>query len=164
MNKLEIIKKKIVPIEQLQFITEQWHILNKRFVFTNGCFDLLHEGHNTYLLEAASLGEHLIVAINTDSSVKKIKGNDRPILNEYARALNLASHTFIDFVILFDQETPLELIQKLRPHVLVKGGDYKPEQIVGSDFINSNGGSVVVIPFVEGNSTSSIIDTIKKTK
>lgn len=131
---------------------------NKKIVFTNGCFDLLHVGHVTYLEEAKRLGDVLIVGINTDESVKKLKGPTRPIQNENDRSAILAALKAVDHTILFSEETPLNLIKSIRPDVLVKGGDWKIEQIVGSDFVLSYGGSVKSLNFVDGKSTTSIIE------
>ena len=161
MNKYDIIQNKIKDIESLQRITSQWHTTNKKFAFTNGCFDLLHKGHLTYLLKAADLANHLIVAVNTDASVKRLKGEKRPVQDEMTRAFLLANFTFIDYVVFFDEDTPLELIKKLNPDYLVKGGDYKIETIVGADFVQKNGGKVITIPLVEGISTSDTINRIQ---
>lgn len=130
---------------------------NKKIVFTNGCFDLLHIGHIRYLQEAKRQGDILVVGVNTDASVQRLKGPTRPIQNENDRAEILAALGCVDYTILFSEETPLNLIQKVIPHVLVKGGDWKPEQIVGSDFVLSNGGKVLSLQFVDGKSTTSII-------
>jgi rfaE bifunctional protein nucleotidyltransferase chain/domain len=111
-KKLELIQNKIYKISELKLIVNQWKMLSKKVVFTNGCFDIIHRGHNTYLLEAAELGNKLIVAVNSDESVRKLKGPNRPIVDEYSRAFNLASHTYIDAVILFDEDTPLNLINE----------------------------------------------------
>ena len=129
----------------------------RKIVFTNGCFDLLHVGHVRYLKEARSLGDILVVGVNTDESVKRLKGPTRPVQNENDRAEILASLSAVDFVVLFDQETPLELINKVKPDFLVKGGDWKPEQIVGSSFVQSYGGKVKSLQFVDGKSTTSLI-------
>ena len=161
LNKLELIQQKIYKLENLSRLTHQWHMMSKKIVFTNGCFDILHQGHNTYLLQAAEFGNKLIVAVNSDASVKKLKGESRPIIDEYSRAFNLASHTYVDAVIIFDEETPLALINALKPHVLVKGGDYKEEDIVGAKEVKANGGEVKIVPFVEGFSSTSIIDKMK---
>lgn len=134
---------------------------NKKIVFTNGCFDLLHIGHVTYLEEARKLGDVLIVGINTDASVKKLKGPTRPIQNENDRSRILAALKAVDHTILFDEETPLNLIKAIKPDVLVKGGDWKIEQIVGSDFVLRNGGQVLSLNFVDGKSTTAIIEKSK---
>ncbi len=134
---------------------------NIKIVFTNGCFDLLHVGHVRYLSEAASLGEILIVGINSDSSVQKLKGSTRPIQNENDRAEILASLTSVQHTIIFSEETPKELIQIVQPDVLVKGGDWSADQIVGSDFVLKHGGQVLSLQFVDGKSTTKIIEKSK---
>ena len=159
-NKLEFIQNKIYKLSELNLIVNQWKMLSKKVVFTNGCFDIIHRGHNTYLLEAAELGNKLIVAVNSDESVRKLKGSNRPIVDEYSRALNLASHTYIDAVIIFDEDTPLNLINELQPDVLIKGGDYTLETIVGAKEVLSYGGQVEIIPFLEGYSTTNVIEKI----
>ena len=137
-----------------------WQLHNEKVVFTNGCFDILHLGHIDYLTKAADLGDRLIVAVNTDSSVSALKGPSRPIIDEETRAMKLASLVFVDAVILFGEETPLQLITEVRPNVLVKGGDYTIDTIVGASEVQDNGGEVVVIPFLEGHSTTSIVNKI----
>lgn len=139
-----------------------WKALGKKIVFTNGCFDILHHGHIDYLAKAASLGNVLVAGLNTDASVKRLKGAARPINNEQDRALQMAALMYIDAVCLFDEDTPLELITALQPDVLAKGGDYTIDKIVGADIVQGNGGSVEVIPFVEGYSTTSLVERIKK--
>ena len=130
-------------------------------VFTNGCFDILHAGHVKYLREAASLGEVLVVGLNSDASVKRLKGSSRPVNNQEDRAEILCALGFVDYVVIFDEDTPLELIKIIQPDVLVKGGDYKPENVVGADFVKSRGGELFLIPFVEGKSTTNIIRKIE---
>lgn len=134
---------------------------NKTIVFTNGCFDLLHIGHVRYLQEAKKQGSFLVVGVNSDSSVKKLKGPNRPVQNENDRAEILAALACVDLTVIFSEETPLNLIQKVQPHVLVKGGDWKIDQIVGSDFVLKNGGKVLSLQFVEGKSTTKIIEKAK---
>lgn len=133
----------------------------KRIVFTNGCFDLLHVGHIRYLQEARALGEKLVVALNTDASVQKLKGPTRPVQQELDRAEIMAALECVDYVTLFGDETPLKLIEMLSPDVLVKGGDWTPDKIVGSTFVLSHGGQVKSLAFQPGRSTSSIIEKIK---
>ncbi|MFT6922911.1 MAG: rfaE bifunctional protein nucleotidyltransferase chain/domain [Crocinitomicaceae bacterium] len=149
---------------------EAWRLKNNKVVFTNGCFDILHKGHVSYLAEAASLGNKLVVALNTDASVKRQgKGDDRPVNNEDARAIVMSALGFVDMVVFFDKDTPIDLIEKLRPDILVKGADYDPEEtdktsksyIVGSDIVIANGGVVKAIPLVEGYSTTSIINRLR---
>lgn len=141
---------------------ETWKIYNEKVVFTNGCFDLLHMGHIDYLCKAADLGDRLVIGVNTDSSVSMLKGPNRPVIHEATRLTKLAALAFVDAVILFDEETPLELIKNIKPQVLAKGGDYTLETIVGSKEVLNNGGSVEVIPFLEGHSSTAIIEKIKK--
>jgi rfaE bifunctional protein nucleotidyltransferase chain/domain len=160
LNKLEIIQQKIYTLDNLVRLANQWHMLSKKIVFTNGCFDIMHQGHNTYLLQAAEFGNKMIVAVNTDNSVKKLKGEKRPIIDQNSRAFNLACQTYVDAVILFDEDTPLDLILKLKPDVLVKGGDYTIETIVGAQEVKQYGGEVKVIPFLEGYSSTAVINKI----
>jgi rfaE bifunctional protein nucleotidyltransferase chain/domain len=134
---------------------------NKKIVFTNGCFDLLHVGHVRYLTEAASLGDILIVGINSDASVKKLKGSARPVQNENDRAEILASLKSVDHTVLFSEDTPLELIRRIEPNVLVKGGDWTADKIVGSDLVLARGGQVLSLQFVDGKSTTKIIEKSK---
>ncbi len=134
----------------------------KKLVFTNGCFDIIHAGHVSYLNKAKELGDVLIVGLNTDSSVRMLKGELRPLNSEIDRAFVLDSLKAVDFVIYFSEETPIKLISAILPDILVKGGDYKIENIVGSEEVLNNGGQVIVLPFLSGKSTSSIIDKIMK--
>ncbi|MBR4196785.1 MAG: D-glycero-beta-D-manno-heptose 1-phosphate adenylyltransferase [Synergistaceae bacterium] len=133
----------------------------QRVVFTNGCFDILHAGHVKYLREAAKLGEVLVVGLNSDSSVKRLKGESRPINSQNDRAEILCALGFVDYVVIFEEDTPLNLIQVIQPDVLVKGGDYTPDKVVGADFVKSRGGELFLIPFVEGKSTTNIIRKIE---
>jgi len=142
----------------------RWRLHNKKIVFTNGVFDILHEGHIASLSEAASFGHVLIVGVNTDASVKRLKGESRPVNNENSRALLLASLLMTDAVILFEEDTPLNLIATILPDVLVKGGDYTIDQIVGAKEVMANGGEVKIVPILEGFSTTSIIQRMKDTK
>ena len=139
-----------------------WKTQGHKIVFTNGCFDIIHPGHIKYLQEAKSLGDKLVIGINSDSSVRKLKGEGRPIFNLIDRVKVLKSIQFVDLVTPFDTPTPLELIKKVKPDFLVKGGDYMLENIVGSKFVLSTGGIVKALKFVEGYSTTEIIDRIKK--
>lgn len=134
---------------------------NKRLVFTNGCFDILHIGHISYLREAAALGDILVVGLNSDASVKRLKGEERPINSQDDRAEMLAAMEFIDYIIVFEEDTPKTLIEEIKPDVLVKGGDWPVEQIVGADFVKRRGGKVFSIPVVEGKSTTNIIKAIR---
>lgn len=153
---------KVLNSENLEPALQSYKNKNLKIVFTNGCFDLLHIGHVRYLEEAASLGDVLIVGINTDASVQKLKGPTRPIQNENDRAEILASLKSVQHTVLFGEETPLELIQKIKPDVLVKGGDWAIPQIVGSDFVLKNGGKVQSLQFVDGKSTTSLIQKSQK--
>ncbi len=161
-SKLEIIHSKILSGDSLQKALNTWRFYEKKIVFTNGCFDLLHYGHVDYLSKAKDLGDVLIVGLNTDSSVKKLKGEHRPLQNEASRATILASLLFVDAVVLFDEDTPYNLISLIRPAVLVKGSDYKTNQIVGYDILKTYHGEVKTIDFVPGYSTSAIEEKIKK--
>ena len=156
------IKNKIHSWDSLSELRRIWKSEGKRVVFTNGCFDLLHLGHIDYLSKAADLGDRLIIAVNSDSSVSKLKGKNRPLQDEFSRQMILASLTFVDAVVLFEEETPFKIIDILKPDVLVKGGDYKAEEIVGADIVNQHGGQVVIIPFLEGYSTTSIEKKIRE--
>jgi D-beta-D-heptose 7-phosphate kinase/D-beta-D-heptose 1-phosphate adenosyltransferase len=156
------LKEKIKSKEDLYDIVEELKKKGKRIVFTNGCFDLLHLGHVRYLEKAKSLGDILIVGVNSDPSVQSLKGPGRPILPQEERTEILSSLACVDYVTVFDELTPLELISFLRPHVLVKGGDWTKEGIVGKEVVERSGGEVIVLPFVEGSSTSSLIETILK--
>lgn len=133
-----------------------------RVVFTNGCFDILHVGHARYLRDARALGDLLVVGVNTDASVKRLKGPERPIQTESDRAELLTHLGAVDYAVLFDEDTPLELIEAVEPDVLVKGGDWAPEQIVGSKFVLARGGDVKSLPFHPGHSTTSLIERIDR--
>jgi len=150
----------IKNIAELKKIRSNLKRENKRVVFTNGCFDIIHAGHVDYLLKAKELGDVLIVGMNSDQSVKKIKGDRRPIINERERAVILSNLKPVDFVVLFDEETPQKLIQELVPDILVKGDDWKLNDIVGKDVVENNGGEVKTITFINDQSTSKIIQTI----
>ena len=130
----------------------------KKVVFTNGCFDIIHKGHTTYLELARTLGDFLIIGLNSDISVTKLKGPNRPINQETIRATNLLKLDYVDAVTIFSEETPQKIIEELRPDFLVKGGDYEPENIVGADCVRSDGGQVVILPFISGQSTTNIIE------
>lgn len=165
MNNLQVIENKILDITQLDISVSRWHFFEKKIVFTNGVFDLIHPGHIDYLAHAKDLGDILIVGVNTDKSVKTLgKGASRPINNEYARSLIIAALHFVDVVVLFDEETPYNLIKKIQPDVLVKGSDYKPEEIVGYDIVKASGGEIATLEFLPGYSTTSIEKKIKDAK
>ncbi|MEA5428102.1 MULTISPECIES: D-glycero-beta-D-manno-heptose 1-phosphate adenylyltransferase [Arcicella] len=155
-------ENKIVSLEEAIKRAEDWQKEGKKIVFTNGCFDIVHLGHIDYLEKARNLGDKLILGLNTDASVKRLKGETRPVVNEYARSRMMAAFEFIDAVILFDEPTPLEVIQEIQPDILVKGDDYVVETIVGADFVMGKGGEVKTIPLVKGYSTTSLIEKIKQ--
>lgn len=157
------LESKIVTLDKLRDFKEKWKNENLKIVFTNGCFDILHEGHVRYLAEAKTLGDKLIVALNSDDSVRKLKGENRPINKERSRAIVLAGLTSVDAIIVFIEDTPLKLIENVVPDVLVKGGDWKTEEIVGSDVVIENGGKVFSLSFHEGYSTTLIEQKIKNT-
>lgn len=152
---------KIQDPQTLQHTLARWRFKQEVVVFTNGCFDILHAGHIDYLEKARALGNRLLVGLNTDASVRRLK-TGRPVQDEQARARLLASLEFVDAVMLFDEDTPLNLIQAVRPHILVKGKDYAPEQIVGHDFVTSYGGRVETIELVPGYSTTAIIQRVRQ--
>ncbi len=162
MDKLNFIQSKIIDYKQLDTHLAYWNFKNYKIVFTNGCFDIIHRGHIEYLAQAASYGDILIIGLNTDNSVRRIKGETRPVQDEYARAITLAAFQFVNAVVLFDEDTPYRLIQKVQPDILIKGSDYKPESIVGYDIVSAKGGEVVTIDFIEGYSTTKIIEKLKK--
>lgn len=159
----ENIKSKVVDIQTLQKALEIARLQNKKIVFTNGCFDLIHLGHVDYLSKARDLGDILVVGVNSDNSVKRLKGNTRPLQDEVSRSQILASFVFVDFVVLFDEDTPLNLIQTVQPDILVKGADYKIEDIVGYDIVKNKGGEVKTISFLQGFSTTNIVNKILDT-
>jgi len=161
MSHLKSINTKILPLKSLKNQVTNWKKTGKKVVFTNGCFDLIHRGHIEVLAQTADLGDKLIIGLNSDVSIKKLKGEGRPIIDENSRAILLASLSFVDAIVLFSEETPLNLISNLNPDILAKGGDYKINTIVGHEFIRKNGGEVILVPFVEGFSSSSIVDKIK---
>lgn len=150
---------RVVPFQKIA--EELSSLRSRKIVFTNGCFDLLHVGHVRYLQEAKAQGDLLVVGVNSDASVKRLKGPTRPIQNENDRAEILAALSAVDYVVIFTDDTPATLIESVRPHVLVKGGDWKPEQIVGGTFVLSYGGEVKSLQFVDGRSTTKIIEKSK---
>ena len=152
---------KICDIEELKRRLAQWRVKSDRIVFTNGCFDILHVGHLHTLKTSIQLGDKLIVGLNSDASVSLLKGKERPIVNQLDRSEMLAALEMVDAVIIFEDDTPEQLIQLIKPDVLCKGGDWSIENIVGGDFVKSYGGQVVSIPFVQGYSSSSLINKIK---
>jgi rfaE bifunctional protein nucleotidyltransferase chain/domain len=154
--------QKIYTLADLINVREQWREEGKKVVFTNGCFDIVHLGHIDYLEKAREKGDKLIVGLNTDASVSKLKGETRPVVAEYARARMMAAFEFVDAVVFFAEETPLCLIEQLKPDILTKGSDYTVENIVGADFVLKLGGKVETLDLVEGYSTTQLIEKIKK--
>lgn len=165
MGSYEQIEKKIVSWNSLRDALRERRESTPgcRVVFTNGCFDLVHRGHLDYLSRSRDLGDLLVVGINSDASVRRLKGCERPIMDQDSRALLLAAFQFVDYVTLFVEDTPYELINLVQPDVLVKGGDYNPDTIVGADIVRSKGGKVEVLHFVDGFSTTQIINKLKNT-
>ena len=161
MRFVEGIAKKIMTVAEAKAQIQAWKVAGKTFAFTNGCFDILHPGHLYSLAETAKEADYLIVGLNSDASVKRLKGPDRPINSTESRAIVLANLVLVDAVIVFEEDTPLELISTLLPDVLVKGGDYTIDTIVGAKEIIANGGKVIINPIVEGFSTTNIIEKIK---
>lgn len=161
MKRSDLIPAKIFSREQIVQKVAQWRAISKSIAFTNGVFDILHEGHVYSLSQAAKEADCLIVGLNDDASVKRLKGNDRPVNNQNSRALLLASLSVVDAVVLFEEDTPLELISSILPDVLIKGGDYTVEQIAGSREVIANGGRVVINQILEGFSTTALIDHIR---
>ena len=161
LSKMKARKEDKEPLYSVPCLAKKirlWQDRGEVVVFTNGCFDILHRGHLTYLKEAAALGDHLVVALNSDASVKRLKGESRPINHELDRALLMSSLGFVDGVVLFEEDTPAEVLSQLRPNILVKGGDYKPEEVIGKEFVEE----VQILEFQEGYSTTSIIERIQR--
>lgn len=153
--------KKILNIDEITDVVTKLKSKSKKIIFTNGCFDIIHAGHVKYLTEAKKLGGILIVGINSDNSVKKLKGDKRPIISQNDRAYIISNLKPVDYVVLFHEETPFNLIKKIKPDFLVKGSDYNKNNIVGNDIVESSGGKVVLIDYVSGKSTSNLIEKIK---
>jgi rfaE bifunctional protein nucleotidyltransferase chain/domain len=160
MLNLDVLRNKILSGPALARSLAIWRFQDKKIVFTNGCFDILHLGHIDYLAKAADLGHELVIGLNTDASVSRIKGLHRPLQDQESRAMILASLGFVSAVVLFDEETPYELIRLVQPDFLVKGADYKPEEIVGYDIVKAKGGEVVSLQFLQGYSTTGIVNKI----
>jgi len=156
MSTFSLIEAKIQSNEQIVASLAQWRKVGDKIVFTNGCFDILHFGHLHYLADARELGERLVIGLNSEASVRRLKGPTRPINDELTRTHLLAALEVVDAVVIFDEDTPIELIKIVQPDILVKGGDWKPEQIVGSELVLSSGGQVLSLPFVDGYSTTNI--------
>jgi rfaE bifunctional protein nucleotidyltransferase chain/domain len=147
----------------LEKLVHGWKFFSQKIVFTNGCFDLLHFGHLSYLAEAASLGNHLVIGLNSDASVSRLKGPERPIVPQAERAFALAALRFVSAVVIFEEDTPLELIQEINPHIITKGGDYNPDTVVGAEHVRSTGGEVFILPLVPGFSSTRLIEKIRRT-
>ncbi len=162
MDTYDQIRAKIKTLSEAERQVNSWKKRNKKVVFTNGCFDLIHLGHLSYLMEAKALGDYLVIGINSNASVARLKGTERPVKDQESRVTLMASMQFVDLVVLFDQDTPIELIEKMLPDILVKGGDWLPDQIVGSELVLEHGGAVLSLPFLEGFSTTNFINKIKK--
>lgn len=161
MDYQSFVESKIIrQKEDLNSSLNQWRFKEEKIVFTNGCFDILHRGHVEYLAKAKALGTKLIIGLNTDASVRRLKGESRPVNDQEARAILLSSLIFTDKIVFFDEDTPLELIRYIQPDILVKGNDYKPENIVGYDIVKAKGGEVITIDLTEGFSTTSILKKI----
>jgi D-beta-D-heptose 7-phosphate kinase/D-beta-D-heptose 1-phosphate adenosyltransferase len=161
MKNIAAIEKKIFTLAQLHAMIASWRVMGKTIAFTNGCFDILHEGHIFSLSQAAKEADYLIVGVNADSSVQKLKGENRPVNNQHSRSLILASLLITDAIIIFEEDTPLNLISTLLPDVLVKGGDYTLEQIIGAKEVIANGGKIIINPIIQGFSTTAILEKIK---
>ncbi len=162
MPHLNKIKNKIYSLDNLKNQVKSWKKSGKKIVFTNGCFDIIHRGHIEILTQTADLGDKLIIGLNSDKSIKILKGEKRPIIEEKYRAILLASLSFVDAIVVFSEDTPINLINKIMPDVLAKGGDYEIEKIVGHEVVQKNGGKVILIPFLNGFSSTNIIEKIKK--
>jgi rfaE bifunctional protein nucleotidyltransferase chain/domain len=160
MTHLEHIRAKIVTLPEL--LLQLATLRDKKVVFTNGCFDLVHQGHVDYLSKARDMGDILIIGLNSDASVKRLKGPSRPLIGHASRALLLAAFEFVDYVVFFDEDTPQQLIAAIQPDVLVKGGDYKIDNIVGHEIVQAKGGQVVTIDFLPGFSTTDIVSKISQ--
>jgi len=162
MSNLKDINSKIYSLLDLKTQSDKWKINGEKIVFTNGCFDLLHRGHVEVLANTADLGDRLIIGLNSDSSIKDLKGENRPIIDETSRAILLASLQFVDAIVFFTEETPHKLIETLVPDVLAKGGDYKIKEISGNEVVLENGGEVILVPFIDGFSSTNIVEKIKQ--
>jgi D-beta-D-heptose 7-phosphate kinase/D-beta-D-heptose 1-phosphate adenosyltransferase len=162
MNQPQVIQSKIYPPKEIVFQVNRWRLLSKTISFTNGCFDILHPGHIASLSDAAREADFLVVGLNSDASAKRLKGEGRPVMDENSRALMLASLLMVDAIVIFDEDTPIELIKLIQPDVLVKGGDYALDQIVGAREVMASGGRVIINPIITGFSTTGIIEKIRR--
>jgi D-beta-D-heptose 7-phosphate kinase/D-beta-D-heptose 1-phosphate adenosyltransferase len=162
MKQVDSVTQKILSFGQAAYRARQWRVLGKKIAFTNGVFDIIHSGHIFSLSQAAKEGDYLIVGLNSDASVRRLKGETRPVNRQDSRALVLASLLIVDAVVVFEEDTPLELITTIMPDVLIKGGDYTIDQIIGAKEVMANGGRVVINPVLEGFSTTELINRIRK--
>lgn len=162
MSNFKNIKSKIYSLSDLKIQSDKWKENGEKIVFTNGCFDLVHRGHIEVLANTADLGDKLIIGLNSDSSIKELKGENRPIMDEISRSILLASLQFVDAIVFFSEETPYKLIETLIPDVLAKGGDYKVTEIAGNGVVLENGGEVILFPFIDGISSTNIVEKIKQ--
>ena len=158
---LKKINNKIFDLQLLMKNIKKWRGENKKIVFTNGCFDLIHLGHIEILARSSDFGDKLIIGVNSDLSIKKLKGENRPIIEESSRIKQLSALEFVDAVVLFDEDTPLKLIETIKPDVITKGGDYTAKNIVGNEVVSQKNGEVIIIPLTQGFSTTSILNKIK---
>ena len=163
MSHLKQVNKKIFTLNNLIAEVNEWKKSKQKIIFTNGCFDILHRGHIEVLAQAANLGGKVVVGLNSDTSIQKLKGKERPIVNEQYRAILLASLSFVDAVVVFDEDSPIKLIKEIQPDILVKGGDYEINKIIGRKIVQKNGGKVIIIPFLDNFSSTNIINQINKT-
>ena len=161
MNQISRLQSKILSFSALENQLKKWRNANEKIVFTNGCFDLLHLGHVNYLAKARDLGNRLVVGLNTDASIRRLKGSSKPVKDEQSRLALLAGMAFVDAVVLFDEETPINLISMISPDVLVKGGDYELKDILGHEIVLNNKGKGCTIDFVDGYSSSALIEKVK---
>ena len=161
MTQFDKIRDKIKTFDSIEALAKQWQNDNLTIVFTNGCFDILHYGHLHYLAAARDLGDRLVVGLNSAASVSRLKGTHRPLNDELTRQYTLAALSFIDAIVVFEEDTPIELIKRVKPNILVKGGDYTLDQIVGAELVLESGGQVKSLPFVEGYSTTNLEQKIK---
>lgn len=157
----EQIQQKIKTLQQAEKLVNGWKTDQCKVVFTNGCFDLIHLGHLSYLMEAKALGDYLVIGLNSNASITRLKGDSRPVKDQSSRLTLLASLQYVDLVVLFEEDTPIKVIERLIPDVLVKGGDWQPQQIIGSNVVLENGGKVRSLPFLEGFSTTNYINKIQ---
>ena len=164
MSLLKQIEAKILNWQKLKDQVSTWQLQGDKVVFTNGCFDLIHYGHLHYLAQARALGDRLVIGLNADASVSRLKGPNRPIKDQQSRQILLAALVFVDAVCLFEEDTPLQLISTILPDILVKGGDWQTDQIVGADIVMQNGGKVLSLPYLQGYSTTAIEAKIRNSK